>query len=81
MNNQMKKLWIITSSFLLLIIVFVPYVEERCNSTTCINTGSGYTFAGSVGWGQEINIPLLIIELAVVVIISGSYYYFAIKDK
>ena len=47
----------------------------------CFNAGAGYTFVGSLDWGQEINIPLLIIELVVVTIISGAYYYSAIKDK
>ena len=81
MNNQIKKFWTITSSVLILIFIFVPYVEERCNSSLCMNTGSGYTFVGSLGYGQIVNTPLLIIEVLVVLIISGSYYYFAIKDK
>ena len=81
MNNQLKKFWTITSSILFLIIIFVPYVAEVCNKYACINTESGYTFVGSLDWGQHINFPLLLIELVVVLIISGSYYYFKIKDK
>ncbi len=81
MNSQIKKFWTITSSVLILIFIFVPYIEEGCNSSYCMNIGSGYTFVGSLGFGQSINTPLLIIEVLVVLIISGSYYYFAIKDK
>ena len=81
MNDHKKKWWILTSSVLLLIIVFVPYVEVLCTQYQCLNLESGYTFAGSLGRNEEINLPLLIIELVVVVIISGSYYHFLIKNK
>ena len=81
MNDHKKKWWILTSSVLLLIIVFVPYVSELCTELQCWNHESGYTFVGSLGGNEEINLPLLIIELVVVLIISGSYYYFLIKNK
>jgi len=80
MNDQIKKLWTITSSILILMFIFVPYVQENCNTRICVNS-SGYTFVGSLEFSQIINIPLLLLELLVVLIISGSYYLFAIKDK
>ena len=81
MNDQMKKFWQITSSVLVLIIMFVPYIKEVCTSRGCNTSGSGYTFVGNLGFGEQINIPLLLIEIVIVLVISGSYYYFAIKNK
>ena len=81
MNSQIKKFWTITSCVLFLMIIFVPYEDEMCFKTGCMITESGYAFVGNLGWGQSINIPLLLIEMSVVLIIAGSYYYFAIKDK
>ena len=81
MNKKMKKFLSISGLALILACLFVPYLKQACNSTVgCVTIGSGFGFIGTLS-NSIINIPMLLIELGIIILISGVYYNFFLKDK
>jgi hypothetical protein len=81
MDKKQRIFWSVSSAALILACLFVPYLEQFCqNRGTCMTTGSGFGFVGSLD-KAIINIPMLMIELTVITLISGFYYMVFLKDK
>ena len=82
MDKKQRIFWSVSSAALILACLFVPYLEQSCRGSrmTCMTTGSGFDFIGSLS-SSIINIPMLMIELTVITVISGFYYVVFLKDK
>ena len=81
MNDEIKRFWLISTSVLIFLILFVPYQEVYCGLNNCTTVKTGFSFIGSLPLDSSINFSLLLIELVVFLLIIGSYYYLVIKNK
>ena len=61
---------------------FVPYIKNACTiKYGCSPIGTGYGFVGNLPTMAQINVAMLAIEILVILVISGGYYFLILKKE
>ena len=71
---------VLLGSLILFVSSYVPYVRVLHQNNRTFTSHEGFAFIGTLLSNQLVNIPFLMVEFGIILLIFGSYYLFFFRD-